>query len=130
MGMFDNVKCEAPLPDGFTAPCFQSKDFACEMDTYTITSAGRLMRRYVQDRVPTPESEWEYVGATDPLHQLWHESSKWRNIYAERDVNFHGWMRFYTDTGKHADGTFQWHEYKAKFTDGQLVEIVPVPYAE
>ena len=38
--------------------------------------------------------------------------------YSECDMNFHGIFRFYgTDVEK------KWHEYAAKFTDGQLVKI-------
>lgn len=46
MGMYDNVKCERPLP-GPLHPKYsewlQSKDMHCEMDTYTITADGRLV---------------------------------------------------------------------------------------
>lgn len=128
MGMFDDVFCERDLPDGYTGKAFQSKDFACEMDKYTITRDGRLTRRYVSDTEPVPESEWEYSkDDSNPLHRLWHEGSKRKNVYSECDMNFHGWFRFYDGSGSHKDGTWKWHEYKAKFTDGQLVEIVVVP---
>lgn len=128
MGMFDDVRCDVPLPDGHTGQSFQSKDFECEMSKYTITKDGRLTCRYVSERVPVPENEWQYSkDDPDPLHRLWHESSKWKNVYAERDTNFHGWVNFYNATGSRADDTWEWHEYKAKFTDGQLVEIVAVP---
>ncbi len=47
MGMFDDVTCEAPLPKIPGAPdpgkCFQTKDFDCQMDHYTITVDGRLL---------------------------------------------------------------------------------------
>jgi len=124
MGMFDDVRCEAPLPDCFTGVNFQTKDFACEMDKYTITKGGRLVRRYVADYEPTPESEWEYVGATDPLHQIWHMHSKRKALYAERDTDFHGWLNFYTSEGRgNTELPYKWYEYRAKFTDGNLVEI-------
>jgi hypothetical protein len=126
MGLFDYVRCEVPLPDGFDGE-LQTKDFDCPyMETYTITKDGRLLLRYVSEWVPTPESEWKYTGDDDPLHKLWHESSKKRPIFADRDINFHGMLGFYGHTGRHADGTWRWHEYSAKFTDGQLIEIVVV----
>ena len=127
MGLYDIVKCEVALPDGFRRGEFQTKTFNDPyMDLYTITAAGRLMCRYEASREPVPESEWMHVGATHPLEQLWHEQSKTRPIYAERDTGYHGILNFYTDSGSRHDGTWKWHEYNAKFTDGNLVEIVQV----
>lgn len=128
MGMFDNVICERELPDGYIAGNFQSKDFSRNMETYTITRDGRLVRRYVSDRVPVPESEWKYsADDPDPLHRIWHEDSKKKNVYSECDMHYHGWVCFYDGHGSREAGTWEWHEYKAKFADGQLVEIVAVP---
>jgi hypothetical protein len=130
MGLYDYVRCEVPLPDGFEGE-LQTKDFDCPyLETYTITKAGRLYFRYVAERVPVPESEWKYAGDTDALHKLWHEQSKTKPIFAERDLNFHGMLSFYGCEGQHADGTWRWHQYRAKFTDGQLVEIVLAPEEE
>jgi hypothetical protein len=121
MGMFDYVRCDVPLPDGFSGE-LQTKDFDCPyMDVYTISADGRLMERYVEREEPVPESEWKYVGSTHPLEKIRHEHSKTKIIYGERDTNYHGWLNFY---GGSAD---EWHEYNAKFTDGQLVEIKIVP---
>lgn len=47
MGMFDDIICEAPLPEipGVPHPgdSFQSKDFDCELNRYTITADGKLV---------------------------------------------------------------------------------------
>ena len=129
MGMYDNVSCERPLPDGFEiakGACFQSKDFGCEMDTYTITQDGRLTRRYVSDYEDVPETEWEYINPTGALEKIWHENSKRRPIYSTCDMNFQGWLNFYSATGRHRDNTWEWHEYRAKFMDGQLQEIMVI----
>lgn len=91
MGMYDNVVCKKPLPDGYQGNSMQTKCFSCELDTYEISVSGRLLR------------------------------SSWSKDSTE-DVNYHGWFRFY-DSDK---VTGNWHEYKAKFTDGNLVEIVQV----
>jgi hypothetical protein len=124
MGMFDDVLCERELPDGFEGRNFQTKDFGCDLDKYTITADGRLKRRYVSEHVPTDESEWRYSpDDPDPLHRIWHENSKWRPVYSECDMSFHGILNFYTCTGDRKDGTWEWFEYNAKFTDGQLVSI-------
>ena len=40
--MFDYLRCEVPLPDGFTGE-LQTKDFACDIATHVITKGGRLM---------------------------------------------------------------------------------------
>lgn len=129
MGMFDNVECNVPLPDGLVST-FQTKDFACEMDTYTITKGGRLWRRYISAYEDVPESEWTHHNPTNALEAIWHENSKQRVVYSECDMNFHGILKFYTHVGNRDAGTWKWHEYRAKFTDGNLFEIVALEYAE
>jgi hypothetical protein len=46
MGMFDNIQCEYPLPGEPKSPDrdFQTKDFDCYLDKYTITADGRLLK--------------------------------------------------------------------------------------
>lgn len=45
MGLFDNIRCEYPLPDGSDAHEFQTKDTPSQcLDTYTIRSDGTLWR--------------------------------------------------------------------------------------
>ena len=123
MGMFDYVNCRVPLPDGWVPleNGLQSKDLDCGMDVVTISADGRLMQRYVSEWLPVPEHDWKYTGSTDVLQQIWHEQSKRRPVYAERDLNFHGWFNFYG-----SDSDKNWHEYRAKFTDGRLVAIEPL----
>lgn len=119
MGMFDDVQCDYPLPDGWHGKGMQSKDFECEMTLYRITAEGRLTRQ---------DSDWEDVPKAERPYPDAAEDDWKRNIGARRrinirwpDTNYHGIFNFY-------GGGFQndWHEYNAKFTDGQLVEIVPV----
>lgn len=44
MGMFDDVICEAPLPDGWQNTAFQTKDFDDPyLNKYIIRADGRLM---------------------------------------------------------------------------------------
>ena len=45
MGMFDTIRCEAPLPDGYEVPgrSFQTKSLCCVGDRFTITAQGRLI---------------------------------------------------------------------------------------
>lgn len=95
MGMFDNVKCERVMPDGFDGRgrIFQTKDFDCDLDTLEITEDGRLMLH--------PYAAWGEEQSDAP-----------------EELDFHGWFNFY---GYGEDRV--WHEYRAKFTDGRLVEI-------
>ncbi len=109
MGMFDYVRCEVPLPDGWEEPRgLQSKDLACLLDTIVITSGGRLM---VEDNYVAPGS----------------------NAAPARDSDYHGYFHFYgsevlgyhpaKDGAPFRESITKWHEYRAKFTDGNLVEI-------
>jgi len=97
MGMFDYVKCERVMPDGLDGreTIFQSKDFRCNMDTLEITEDGQLLRHSYDD--------W---------------SSADKKLLPPKTIDFHGWLHFYE-----YDKDKVWHEYRAKFTDGRLVEI-------
>lgn len=119
MGMFDEIKCEYPLPDEeMQNETFQTKDFHNAMDHYTITKEGRLIwhkTRYEE----VPEKERKYHGTPkweeNPIYQL---MGSMRSIpVANIDVQHHGVIRFYTSK---VDG---WFEYEAKFTDGQVIDI-------
>jgi hypothetical protein len=103
MGMFDEVICELPLPDGWKHPVFQTKDFEDPyLDKYVIRADGRLIRK-----------------------KPWYECE----IKADTDMNYHGLLRFYSYEGDPNDDTpieYRWHEYEAKFTDGALQEILLV----
>lgn len=99
MGMFDYVKCEVPLPDGYDGANLQTKDFEDPyLETYIIRSDGRLIHR-------RPKYDVDPTGV----------------IHGEVDKNFHGILNFY------AYEKDVWREYNAKFTDGQLVGIEKVP---
>ena len=71
MGMYDNVTCEVPLPDGYSG-AFQTKDFDCCMDRITIRADGRLV----------------------------HDKRAWTSHDAATatDLNFHGIFNFYDYT--------------------------------
>jgi hypothetical protein len=50
MGMFDEIKCEYPLPDPEVQDhVFQTKDFENLMERYTITKEGRLIFNQTTD---------------------------------------------------------------------------------
>ena len=110
MGMFDWVKCEVELPDGFKSDSFQTKDMENLLCTYTITKEGRLIKTcpewYIEEELPE----------------------------IKEDTNFHGMFRFYGyEKGEKINDEnfkFVWHEYNAKFTNGNLVSITKVEEVE
>ena len=112
MGMFDDITCYYPLPDGRTdlnPDGFQSKSLDCCLDRYVITREGRLiLRAYDLEVIPDEERE-----------KTW--SPIFRRVN-ERDevLPYHGLIRFYQC------GPDGWGEYEAKFTDGLLVSITRV----
>jgi hypothetical protein len=96
MGLFDYVNSEVPLPDGYEGE-LQTKDFDFPfMETYTISKHGRLIHH-------KPRYNCDPPGDVD------------RDI----DMGFHGYLHF----GRWDDEARVSHEYRAKFTDGQLVSI-------
>ncbi len=149
MGMFDYIRCEVPLPDGWSAHDLQTKDFDCQMVMHIITKDGRLMFERIDNMVEVPKSERPFPDAPDGSLQSFCGSI--RTITTQYDANFHGVVNFYGSEYQRMDGSpsspgpvmhqgdtvcdFEtkeplkhiWHEYNAKFTDGQLVEIDLVP---
>lgn len=96
MGMFDTVTCEQPLPDG--------------------ADSGSL--------------EFQTKDMKFPGLDTYKISRSGRLIGPDGDMDFHGHLNFYGSSGwRQSQGDnsdYEWHEYDAKFTDGQLVEIVTV----
>lgn len=123
MGMFDYVRCEVPLPDGFTGE-LQTKDFCNDMVTHTITADGRLLLERIDRVEEVPKAERPYPDAPDDdLRSIF---GSIRTFTSSSECEFHGIMNFYGSEGDSAIGTHKWHEYNAKFTDGKLVEITQI----
>lgn len=144
MGMFDTVIVEGhDLPDGWVADRidsdFQTKAFDREMTTYKIAADGRL---YVKRWEDQPTGKWyEFEGKGDNFKKVFcdaptdESSDGISGPYMEYervnerwdDVNFHGVFNFYSFESdlheKRKKGYDGWHEYDAKFTNGQLDEI-------
>lgn len=97
MGLFDEVTCEVPLPDGKPSGVFQTKDFEFPyLEQYTIRADGRLIH-----------------------HRPLYDCDPPGTQHGPIDTNFHGLLRFAsynTETKEH-------RIFVAKFTDGQLVKI-------
>ena len=113
MGMYDNLSCAVPLPDGYTGGGFQTKDLDCILARVEIRADGTLwIERFNQEVVP--ETERPYPNETGILALVGMLRSV--NVRWEQ-VRLHGILNFYA-----GDAT-TWHEYDAKFTDGKLVSI-------
>lgn len=94
MGMFDTIRCEYPLRDKqFQKESFQTKSLECLLDEYKITKRGRLV----------------LVGSG--------RRNKSDQIV---DTEHHGDIRFYTSVGERDDGSYEWVEYEARFTEGTV----------
>jgi hypothetical protein len=111
MGMFDTVTCHYPI-EGMGGPFdFQTKQFDCCMDHYTITAEGRLIHHQVAWK-PVPESQRPYYGKPE-----WEQGGIWRSIgsittipAADVDTNFHG--------------DIELRDFTLRFTDGQVSKII------
>lgn len=123
MGMFDYIRCEAPLPETPVPPPqeFQTKDTPDQgMTVYTITKDGRLTwRPYQYEKVPKAERPYPdddgILGLAGSIRRIEQET---------RIVDFHGDINFYGST---RDGG--WWEYRARFTDGRLSRIDVVEFS-
>ncbi|HET6492005.1 MAG TPA: hypothetical protein VFG44_03440 [Burkholderiales bacterium] len=96
--MFDEIRCDAPLPDGYDASgvWFKSKSFPdCCLCRYTITKAGRLVDSAGNDLEP------------------------------EGYLNFYTIDPPFADATE-SDRQSRWREYRARFVAGQLQAIVVV----
>jgi hypothetical protein len=108
MGMFDSVYVEYDLPEilledqeilFFPGHEFQTKDMHCMLDSYLISSSGKLLYR---------EGTWS--GKRD------------LELSAYKDTEFHGILHFYSSAVL-ASGNKYFINYFAKFTDGIIVSI-------
>ena len=132
MGMFDYVRCEPSLPDGWDYSGdhvgLQTKDFDCEMTTLLIRADGRLLvERFEYEEVPKAERPYPdddgLLGMCGMLRRI---NCRWD------DLNFHGLFHFgaLEVIGRHPPDDRGWaapifrdHDYVAKFTDGQLISL-------
>lgn len=100
MGMFDEILCDMPLPDGYNAEGqvrLQTKALDASLDLLRITHDGRLiMEKQFRNEAAEP-CQTDHTGAV-------------RFYGIEGDINGD-------------DDLWIWHEYEADFTDGQCREI-------
>ena len=121
--MFDDVKCNYPLPEIKSGVEFQTKSFGDGitggfMDNYTITEEGRLIFHKVAWET-VPEEERPYWGKPEwkknPLMQVC-GSIKTVPI-CDEDMDYHGLINIYTLWLE------EWFEYSIEFTHGKITNV-------
>jgi hypothetical protein len=119
MGMYDYLKISTnklPLSDSEKLaigenPNWQTKDFECKLSTAEITDDGKL--KYLDFRYEWDENiKSRSFELTGKLGGLVTKDEHWIELN-----DFHGYIRFYGNVKN------VYYEFKAKFTDGQLVNI-------
>ena len=127
MGMYDNVKCEYPLPD--TPPSIQNGEFQTKafgdgfiggfMDNYTITEGGKLIL-HKEAWEAVPEEDRPYYGKPEwdknPLLQL---AGSMKSVpLGDEIIEHNGVIHIYN-----LDSNSVWFEYEIKFTDGIVANV-------
>jgi hypothetical protein len=126
MGMFDYVKCEYPLPiPEMQGRTFQTKSIADwpGMDTYTITTDGRLILHEVRWE-PVPEEQRPYYGKPE-----WKDGSLFKFCgsmktvpIGDKEIPLHGDVTFY-DFRETGDSNSELVDFVARFTNGRVESI-------
>lgn len=124
MGMFDDVKCEYPLPDEWAQDLgFQTKDLHCLMDQYTITKEGRLIQ-HIWEYEGTPKAELPYPDAlAGSLQSIMGITRRIDSSERLIDTNYHGLLRMIAAHYPSGKMPPAFVEYTVKFTDGTVASI-------
>ena len=130
MGMFDYVRCAAPLDDRVgPEDVFLCKDLDCCMETYWVDPAGHLWRLDESDPYDIVEESEEDI-------RLARESRQWLPPFRPVPNGNHGqvlphrltrtitiypadWRSKVKDKLHHSD----WPEYELTFRDGELILV-------
>jgi hypothetical protein len=118
MGLFDEIRCEYPLPDKeVQEQVFQTKSLDNALDQYIITGDGRLILHQVRYE-SVPEEERPYYGTPEWESNPILQSCGCMSTVPVGDVEVphHGDIIFYTSIGPN----HQWFEYRARFTEGRV----------
>lgn len=116
MNMFDHIRCEVRLPDGFEGdPLFQTEDFERVLATHAIREDGLYLDDGHYETVP--KAERPHPDAEDGTLEDLKGSLRWvPNLMLHPEA--HGIINFYGD-----DAAGKRHDYEAKFMDGELIGI-------
>lgn len=120
MGMYDHIRCEYPLPEGWQDRTFQSKSLDCAMDDYTITADGRLIHHTVRWEV-VPKEERPHPEAPDD-DMLSFFGSMRTVPTGDVEIPYHGDIHFYD--WDHARGLGKGlRTFTARFTEGRVTRL-------
>lgn len=123
MGMFDYVDFECELPNGLgRVESWQTKDFGCDLHTYTVTKDGKLIH-HDQRMELVPEEERPFWEKPE-----WESKHFFRMIGCmksipdgDKVIDYHG--DFYVVGGKWDS---EYIEMRVRFTHGKMEEITIV----
>lgn len=122
MGMFDELKCDYPMPKGYEflqKEGFQTKEFDNLLDEYLITKDGELVRT-IKEWSMVPEEKRPFYGTSEwddyPIYKMF-GSIKTEKTGKEK-IEYHGYVHFHTIVNN------VFYDLKAKFTDGKVVDLV------
>lgn len=121
MGMYDEIKCEYPLPDeDLQNEGFQTKDLENFMEQYTITKDGFLvLHKKTYEFVP--EEERPYYGTKDwennPIVRVFGSFKSTHTC--DEHVEYDGDLMFYTIRLN----TDEFVDYVATFDKGKLIKL-------
>lgn len=120
MGMFDDIKCEYPLPQpeepkGFTGEIyFQTKDLECCLDKYQIREDGTLWIQTVEYEYPENVDN-EDLSWGDIKLDIKEKMSRWDPVKTTRSINMHSAID--------GDGEYDyWIVYEVTFLDGKVIK--------
>lgn len=116
MGLFDDIRCEAKLPDSEPMDGhYQTKDTPSQyMDLYVIKKDGTLWHEEydVEDRSdPDAKGAMRFAGCMARVN---------KRMVPQQE--FSGTLNFYGATKQ----TGRWKEYQAEFIDGKMDSVVSI----
>ena len=122
MGMYDELKCEYPLPEKFIKyqdKLFQTKSLGNCLSRYFISKEGQLIEQ-THDWLAVPDEERPYFGKPQWEQLSWIGSMK--TVPQEpTKLNYTGEIRFYTSD----EESDSWIEFTALFVKGRLMYLEP-----
>jgi hypothetical protein len=129
MGMFDYIRCEAPLPlkkttkavlpkDWQSKEDFQTKDLDNTLSVYKISKTGQLSYEKVESEMIRVMTEKEEAKLRKKKSFVWPYEQK---VLSRKWVKepFTGMVEFYASPYD-TDGNEWWLEYNASFVNGKL----------
>jgi len=130
MGLYDNIKCEYPLPGKFPAELqtvwFQTKDLGSSLSDHIITSDGKLCQYRYKLIYNTKKSSVKFGNKKINLPSI-----KERKFLGHQELVYDGAVTFYTNFPQSLDypsKAEKWYEYCAFFENGKLIKIIQVKY--